>query len=559
MTIIHWKTQLEHLYRISGTLTQLDGEYDLNYLVHADDGQTFILKVMRIGATSGFIDMQCKAYQHIKSKAKEAPVPSLIRNLHNDAFCTTLDEHNTERVIWVLQHLEGQNYASYKPHSETLISQLGEYLGQIDDALHSFSHDELARSFKWNLPESLWIKQHIALIDQPHRKQLVTQTIETFKAILPQLNHLPQVAIHNDLNDCNILVNHDETGSSFISGLIDLGDIAHAPRVCDLAICAAYIVLDHPNPERALEALVSGYHQAHPLSAKETDLVFPLLKTRLAVSVVNSTMMAIENPDDPYVVISQEPAWRFLERADQLAELINIRLRVACGLPISDSAADVTTFLSQQRGSFYPIMGPDIKQVKLGQLSVKECAIPQNPFNLSSEEALKLNNEVGLGDEWIGKYAEPRLVYTSNVFRNGCHKTSNRRTVHIAVDIFAEEGHTLCAPLDGVVKIVENRNSHLDYGGVVILRHTTTIIGDVRGIGLFIGVELVKDRASKEPATAIANYVLNRLQEHRILVGTEGPFGNVLKIRPPLTIEAEDVSFIIETLNLVLVESFVRQ
>ncbi|WFU35532.1 aspartate aminotransferase family protein [Bradyrhizobium brasilense] len=63
-------------------------------------------------------------------------------------------------------------------------------------------------------------------------------------------------------------------------------------------------------------------------------------------------------------------------------------------------------------------------------------------------------------------------------------------------------------------------------------RHMT--IGDVRGAGLFIGLELVRDRDSKEPAPELASPLINRLRRRGILIGAAGPFGSTLKIRPPL-------------------------
>ena len=60
------------------------------------------------------------------------------------------------------------------------------------------------------------------------------------------------------------------------------------------------------------------------------------------------------------------------------------------------------------------------------------------------------------------------------------------------------------------------------------------LIGDVRGVGLFIGVELVRDRTTLQPATAEADAVVNRMRDAGVLVGIDGPHANVLKIRPPL-------------------------
>jgi 4-aminobutyrate aminotransferase-like enzyme len=59
-------------------------------------------------------------------------------------------------------------------------------------------------------------------------------------------------------------------------------------------------------------------------------------------------------------------------------------------------------------------------------------------------------------------------------------------------------------------------------------------LGDVRGKGLLVGVELVQDRKSRTPAPAETRQVLNHMRDHGVLVGREGPHGNVLKIRPPL-------------------------
>ena len=77
-------------------------------------------------------------------------------------------------------------------------------------------------------------------------------------------------------------------------------------------------------------------------------------------------------------------------------------------------------------------------------------------------------------------------------------------------------------------------------------------IGDVRGSGLFIGVELVSDRETIEPATEVADKVVNEMRERRILLGSDGPFHNVLKIRPPMPFSLEDVDELIVNLDQVL-------
>ncbi len=77
-------------------------------------------------------------------------------------------------------------------------------------------------------------------------------------------------------------------------------------------------------------------------------------------------------------------------------------------------------------------------------------------------------------------------------------------------------------------------------------------VGDVRGMGLFLGIELINRGGSE--ATEVCAYVKNRMRDSRILIGSEGPKDNILKIRPPLTINADDVDMILSVLESVLSE-----
>jgi 4-aminobutyrate aminotransferase-like enzyme len=80
------------------------------------------------------------------------------------------------------------------------------------------------------------------------------------------------------------------------------------------------------------------------------------------------------------------------------------------------------------------------------------------------------------------------------------------------------------------------------------------LVGDVRGSGLFLGVELVEDRRTLEPAAAAADYVANRMRDEGILLGTDGPHHNVIKIRPPMPFDGANAVRLVETLDRVLGE-----
>jgi 4-aminobutyrate aminotransferase-like enzyme len=86
------------------------------------------------------------------------------------------------------------------------------------------------------------------------------------------------------------------------------------------------------------------------------------------------------------------------------------------------------------------------------------------------------------------------------------------------------------------------------------LQQRYPLIGDVRGLGLFLGVDLVNERHSRSPASEQADYVVNRLRERGILAGTDGPHHNVIKLRPPLMFSEADADLFVDTLDSVLRE-----
>lgn len=461
--IKHWQQAVQTLWGVKGEFIQLDGEYDLNFRINS----THILKVMRNGCQADLVDLQCRALNHLC----DLPLPLVVPSLKGRSFETCKDEKGCDRILWMLENLDGKTWAGFKPKTGRLIRNLGETIGAMDKALKDFDHPGLYREFKWHLPSGDWIADHLDILSNAARQKTVRHILDDFAGIKADLDALPVQAIHNDVNDYNILVTGSLHDSPAISGIIDLGDMCRAPVICDLAIAAAYVVLGHPDPEWALENLVQGFHSACPLSPKEIDMLWPLLRLRLAVSVVNSTQMAREKPDDPYVLISQGPAWAFLDSPKVNPDLISARLRAACGFGVTDSAPSVMAWLDENRGSFALVLDHALDDLPRANLSVADCLLPRDPFNLSPQEAATLGvDPQGLH---LGYYAEPRLIYTDKAFYKGPFKASNRRTVHMGVDIFAPAGTLVHAPLNATVEAVENRKDTLDYGGLVILCHET--------------------------------------------------------------------------------------
>jgi 4-aminobutyrate aminotransferase-like enzyme len=84
------------------------------------------------------------------------------------------------------------------------------------------------------------------------------------------------------------------------------------------------------------------------------------------------------------------------------------------------------------------------------------------------------------------------------------------------------------------------------------LKERHPLIGDVRGAGLFIGVELVSNHETLAPATDEAALIIEKMKDHGILLSTDGPFDNVIKIKPPIVFNENNADRVVDTLDAVL-------
>ena len=121
-----------------------------------------------------------------------------------------------------------------------------------------------------------------------------------------------------------------------------------------------------------------------------------------------------------------------------------------------------------------------------------------------------------------------------------------------------------CAIAHEVLEVIEKeklQENALTIGsflksGLQDLAKQHPILGDVRGQGLFLGVEFVdKDL---QPLAAEADYVINRMKTYGVLLSTDGPDHNVIKIKPPLVFSMQDAHYFLNHLSLVLREDCIQ-
>src|SRR5258708_17208150 len=126
------------LYGLSVSAKALPGEYDDNFHLTAIDKSTgqksdpdgFVLKVMHPARERAFIDMQCRALQHLAERAPQLTLPRVIRNREGEAFAA-VEADGTARLVWLLTYGPGTLLVKARTHSSELLRVLGCFLGGV--------------------------------------------------------------------------------------------------------------------------------------------------------------------------------------------------------------------------------------------------------------------------------------------------------------------------------------------------------------------------------------------------------------------------------------------
>ncbi|HEY7132708.1 MAG TPA: phosphotransferase, partial [Candidatus Limnocylindrales bacterium] len=231
-------------------------------------------------------------------------------------------------LVRLLTWLPGRPLATIPPaeRDDALLADLGRTMALVVRALDGWDHPAAHRSFQWSAEESLGvIAAHAAAVVGPTRAGLLSAWQARLAAVAERLPELPHGVIHNDANDHNVLVADD--GRS-ISGLLDLGDSIWSVVLNDVAVAAAYAALDAPDPIAVIAAVARGWDGVLPLGPADRELLPELIALRLATSVSLSAHQARLDPDDPYLTISERPAWALLDRLARIEPG-----EIASGLP----------------------------------------------------------------------------------------------------------------------------------------------------------------------------------------------------------------------------------
>lgn len=278
----------DELFGIRGRAETLPSERDQNFLVTDSAGEKFVLKIANALELRSFLEAQNAVLKHVAKRV------SFCQSVYRDDI-VTVDDGYFARMV---SYLPGVPLAKIQPQSRLLLRDLGRKLGQLDQALIDFDHPAVHREFHWDLANGNRIVDEFApLIEDRSLRELVLRCKVEFS------DALRRSVIHGDANDYNVLVDPERV---VVSGLLDFGDMVYSYTVGDLAIAIAYVVLDKDDPRAAADEVIQGYTSEFVLFDEELEMLWPLVRLRLAMSVCIAASQLREQPENEYLRISQK-------------------------------------------------------------------------------------------------------------------------------------------------------------------------------------------------------------------------------------------------------------
>jgi len=310
-----------------GHCVPLSGERDMNFRISRADGGSLTLKFINGAESLDETRMQIAVLKHLE--ARRSGLGSLRAPHHQpaDPAGMSLDpaiaagcdggaatpDWFSFRVPEVAGPVRGRAYGFLPGRAGTAMAAgpqswraVGKAAGQLDAQLADFEHPAAHRLFLWDVCQVARVRPMLGAVESPDERARISAYLDAFEQdVAPALAALPSQIIHNDLSPSNFLV--DEAGTG-LAGVLDFGDMVHAPRIAEIAIAASYQMTPLGDPLGVLSAVVAGYESVLPLTPQEQGHVLDLVLARLVQRIAIPSWRALRFPGNGVYILRSRAA-----------------------------------------------------------------------------------------------------------------------------------------------------------------------------------------------------------------------------------------------------------
>jgi len=305
----------------------LSGERDMNFRISREDGASLTLKFINGAESLDETRMQIAVLKHLEARrsglgALRAPhhQPADTADWLADPDIGPGCDDGVATRDWLsfrVPQIEGpvrvRAYGFLAGRAGTAMSAgprswqaVGRAAGELDAQLAGFEHPAAHRLFLWDVCQVARVRPMLGAVECPQERGRIAAYLDVFEQdVMPVLAALPRQIIHNDLSPSNILV--DEAGTG-LAGILDFGDMVHAPRIAEIAIAASYQMTVPGDPLDVLSAVVAGYESVSPLTPQERGLVLDLVLGRLVQRIAIPSWRALRFPGNGAYILRSRAA-----------------------------------------------------------------------------------------------------------------------------------------------------------------------------------------------------------------------------------------------------------
>ncbi|SSW64084.1 phosphotransferase [Achromobacter agilis] len=305
----------------------LSGERDMNFRISRADGESLTLKFINGAESLDETRMQIAVLKHLEARRSGmGPVraphhqPADAAGLAADSDLRPGCDDGAMAQDWldflvpaVAGPVRVRAYGYLPGRAGTAMAAgpqswhaVGRAAGLLDVQLADFEHPAAHRLFLWDACQVARVRPMLGAVESPDERARIAAYLDVFEQdVVPALAALPSQIIHNDLSPSNILVN--EAGTD-LAGILDFGDMVHAPRIAEIAIAASYQMTAAGNPLDVLSAVVAGYESVSPLTPQERRRVLDLVLARLVQRMAIPSWRALRFPGNGAYILRSRAA-----------------------------------------------------------------------------------------------------------------------------------------------------------------------------------------------------------------------------------------------------------
>jgi 4-aminobutyrate aminotransferase-like enzyme/Ser/Thr protein kinase RdoA (MazF antagonist) len=269
-------------YGLVGTVRALPGERDCNFHLSTADRREYVLKIIDLEAGPETIDCQVSVLRHLAEQDPSLPIPRLFPTTPGGETGMVVGQDGVKYTTCLVGFLPGRLLAEV-PSQRRLLESLGDTLARLDRALQGFFHPALGQRLAWDVRRLPELAEHVQYIESGSVRGDVQSVVAAFRDRTSALSGLRSQAIHGDCHGQNMLV---DPAAGTVSGILDFGDMIHAPRVLEPAVTMSELLTEDLAPLAAISSVLEAYARRQPLDGAEIDVLYDLIAARHAVTIL---------------------------------------------------------------------------------------------------------------------------------------------------------------------------------------------------------------------------------------------------------------------------------